>query len=88
MDVLDYFGDGENVYLRGFGSFIVKHRAKKVANISKGISIEVAAHNIYGIQAFEGIAAKVITFKNMNDICQAVKKRKRHKMSTHKRKKD
>lgn len=37
----------ENVYLRGFGSFIVKHRAKKTArNISKNTTITIAAHDI------------------------------------------
>ncbi len=39
--------DGENVYLRGFGSFIVKQRAEKTArNISKNITITIPAHNI------------------------------------------
>ncbi len=38
---------GENVYLRGFGSFITKKRAAKVArNISQNTSIKVPAHNI------------------------------------------
>ncbi len=38
---------GENVYLRGFGSFILKKRAKKVArNISKNTTIEIPEHNI------------------------------------------
>lgn len=38
---------GENVYLRGFGSFITKVRAAKVArNISKSISIQVPEHRI------------------------------------------
>ena len=37
----------ENVYLRGFGSFILKHRAQKVArNIAKNTSITIPAHNI------------------------------------------
>lgn len=37
----------ENVYLRGFGSFIVKHRAQKTArNISKKETITIPAHNI------------------------------------------
>lgn len=37
----------ENVYLRGFGSFIVKQRAEKTArNISKNTSIIIPAHNI------------------------------------------
>ncbi len=36
-----------NVYLRGFGSFIVKKRAQKVArNISKNITITIPEHNI------------------------------------------
>lgn len=38
---------GHNVYLRGFGSFIIKHRAQKTArNITKGKSMTVPAHNI------------------------------------------
>ncbi len=38
---------GENVYLRGFGSFIVKTRAEKTArNISKNTTIIIPAHNI------------------------------------------
>ena len=37
----------ENVYLRGFGSFIVKQRAEKTArNISKNTSIVIPAHSI------------------------------------------
>lgn len=38
---------GDNVYLRGFGSFTVKHRAEKTArNISKNTALIVPAHNI------------------------------------------
>ena len=37
----------ENVYLRGFGSFIVKHRAQKTArNISKNITLVIEAHDL------------------------------------------
>lgn len=40
-------GKNENVYLRGFGSFIVKKRAQKTArNISKNTSMVIPAHNI------------------------------------------
>ncbi len=46
-NVKDSLGKGENVYLRGFGSFVVKTRAQKVArNISKNTSIIIPAHNI------------------------------------------
>ena len=38
---------GKNVYLRGFGSFVVKERAQKTGrNISKNTSIIIPAHNI------------------------------------------
>ena len=38
---------GENVYLRGFGTFHLKHRAEKVArDISKNTTIRVPAHDI------------------------------------------
>ena len=36
----------QNVYLRGFGSFIIKHRAAKTArNISKNTTITIPAHD-------------------------------------------
>ena len=39
--------NGQNVYLRGFGSFIVKERAEKTGrNISKNTTIIIPAHNI------------------------------------------
>ena len=67
---------GENVYLRGFGSFIVKKRAQKTArNISKNTTIIIPAHNI---PAFK--PAK-------HTVMPSGKKRKGHKMATHKRKK-
>jgi DNA-binding protein HU-beta len=38
---------GENVYLRGFGSFVVKKRAQKTGrNISKNTTIVIPAHYI------------------------------------------
>ena len=49
-----------NVYLRGFGSFIVKKRAKKVArNISKNTTITIPAHNIPAFRPAKSFAAKV-----------------------------
>lgn len=39
--------DGENVYIRGFGSFVIKKRAKKVGrHIKKGAAIEIPEHFI------------------------------------------
>ena len=45
--VIDALADGENVYLRGFGSFNVKKRAQKTARtISKNTTIIIPEHNI------------------------------------------
>lgn len=48
MEVIkDSLTHGENVYLRGFGSFTVKKRAAKTArNISKNTTLIVPEHNI------------------------------------------
>jgi len=46
-EVKNSLSEGENVYLRGFGSFIVKRRAEKTGrNISKNITIKIPAHSI------------------------------------------
>ena len=50
----------ENVYLRGFGSFIIKKRATKVArNISKNTTITIPEHNIPAFKPVKSFVAKV-----------------------------
>ena len=48
MDVVkESLSKDKNVYLRGFGSFVVKTRAQKTArNISKNTTIIIPAHSI------------------------------------------
>ena len=51
---------GNNVYLRGFGSFIVKKRATKVArNISKNTTITIPEHNIPAFKPAKSFASEV-----------------------------
>ena len=46
-EVINSLKDGQNVYLRGFGSFIIKTRAEKTGrNISKNTTLKIPAHNI------------------------------------------
>ena len=46
-EVKNSLENGDNVYLRGFGSFIIKRRAEKTGrNISKNTTIKIPAHNI------------------------------------------
>ncbi|MBW8327323.1 MAG: integration host factor subunit beta [Prolixibacteraceae bacterium] len=52
--------EGNNVYLRGFGSFIVKKRAKKVArNISKNTTIIIPEHFIPAFKPTEKFLEQV-----------------------------
>jgi len=45
--VKDSLSKNDNVYLRGFGSFVIKQRAEKTArNISKNTTIIIPAHSI------------------------------------------
>ncbi|MEO6882408.1 MAG: HU family DNA-binding protein [Bacteroidia bacterium] len=51
---------GDNVYLRGFGSFIVKKRAEKTGrNISKNTAIIIPAHNIPAFKPAKTFTEKV-----------------------------
>ena len=45
--IRDAMCNEENVYLRGFGTFVVKKRAEKTArNITKEVTITIPAHDI------------------------------------------
>jgi DNA-binding protein HU-beta len=56
----DSLTGGSNVYLRGFGSFIVKKRAEKTArNISKNTTVIVPAHNIPSFKPAKEFVAQV-----------------------------
>ncbi len=56
----DSLTGGNNVYLRGFGSFIVKKRAEKTArNISKNTTVIVPAHNIPSFKPAKEFVAQV-----------------------------
>lgn len=52
----------ENVYLRGFGSFIIKHRAQKAArNITKQTTMTIPAHDIPAFKPSKSFVAAVKT---------------------------
>lgn len=53
---------GENVYLRGFGSYIVKTRAEKTGrNILKNQAIIIPAHNIPAFKPAKSFVERVKT---------------------------
>ena len=64
QEVINSLEKGENVYLRGFGSFIIKTRAEKTGrNISKNTTLKLPAHNIPSFKPakvfVEGVKKKV-----------------------------
>ena len=64
QSVIDAMENGENVYLRGFGSFIVKKRAEKTGrNISKNTTLIIPEHFVPTFKPsktfIEGVKSKV-----------------------------
>ena len=50
----------ENVYIRGFGTFTVKHRAQKTArNISKNTTLVIDAHDFPAFKPAKSFIAKM-----------------------------
>jgi DNA-binding protein HU-beta len=57
--------EGRNIYIRGFGSFIVKKRAEKVGrNIKKNLTVIIPAHYI---PAFKPSKEFVADLKHLDD---------------------
>ena len=60
--VKDSLAEGENIYVRGFGSFINKKRAKKVArNISKNTAIIIDEHYVPSFKPSKIFTEKIKT---------------------------
>ena len=52
--------DGKDVYLRGFGSFVLKDRAEKTArNMSKNTTIKIPAHAIPSFKPSKSFVSEV-----------------------------
>ena len=52
--------NGEDVFLRGFGSFVVKKRAEKTArDMAKNTTITIPAHNIPAFKPAKSFVAEV-----------------------------
>ena len=56
----DSLAKGQPVYLRGFGSFIIKHRAEKAArNITRNTTMTIPAHDIPAFKPAKVFVASV-----------------------------
>jgi DNA-binding protein HU-beta len=62
--VRDSMAKNKNIYLRGFGTFLVKKRAKKTArNISKNTTMIIPEHFVPTFKPSKGFLAKLKTMK-------------------------
>jgi DNA-binding protein HU-beta len=66
-NVKEALADGENVYIRGFGSFITKKRAAKVGrNIKQNTSVFIPEHYIPAFKPAKEFTDEVKKLKTSN----------------------
>lgn len=67
-EVKDTLSQGENIYIRGFGSFITKKRAAKVGrNIKKNIAVEIPEHFIPAFKPAKEFVQEVKKLKTVKE---------------------
>jgi len=66
--VKNSLANGENIYIRGFGSFITKKRAAKIGrNIKKNIAVEIPEHFIPAFKPAKEFMLEIKTSKNVKE---------------------
>jgi DNA-binding protein HU-beta len=59
-EIKDSLSKGENIYIRGFGSFITKKRAAKIGrNIKKNVAVHIPEHFIPAFKPSKEFVAEV-----------------------------
>ena len=67
--VKDSMSEGDNIYVRGFGSFINKKRAKKIArNISKNTAIVIDEHYVPAFKPSKVFIDKIKNSKKVKEL--------------------
>ena len=67
-EVKDTLASGENIYIRGFGSFITKKRAAKIGrNIKKNIAVEIPEHFIPAFKPAKEFMLEIKSLKNIKE---------------------
>ena len=63
---------GENIYIRGFGSFITKKRAAKIGrNIKKNIAVQIPEHFIPAFKPAKEFMQEIKSSKNIKESSEA-----------------
>jgi len=65
-EVKDTLSSGENIYIRGFGSFITKKRASKIGrNIKKNVAVHIPEHYIPAFKPAKEFTTEVKKLKEV-----------------------
>ncbi len=68
-EIKSTLSNGENLYIRGFGSFIIKKRAAKIGrNIKKNISVAIPEHFIPAFKPAKEFVQEIKTSANIKEI--------------------
>ncbi len=68
-EVKKSLSDGENIYIRGFGSFIIKKRAAKIGrNIKKNVAVEIPEHFIPAFKPAKEFMLEIKSSKNIKEV--------------------
>lgn len=66
--VKNSLASGENIYIRGFGSFITKKRAAKIGrNIKKNVAVEIPEHFIPAFKPAKEFMLEIKSSKNIKE---------------------
>ena len=64
-EIKEAMAEGQNVYIRGFGSFVVKTRKRKIGrNIKKNIAVEIPEQKVPAFKPAKMFVSKVREGKN------------------------
>ena len=68
-EIKSTLANGENLYIRGFGSFIIKKRAAKIGrNITKNVAVSIPEHFIPAFKPAKEFVQDIKTSPNIKEI--------------------
>lgn len=68
-EIKSTLSNGENLYIRGFGSFIIKKRAAKIGrNIKKNVAVAIPEHFIPAFKPAKEFVQEIKTSANIKEI--------------------
>src|SRR6185436_20132807 len=72
-EVKESLSNGQNIYIRGFGSFITKKRAAKIGrNIKKNIAVEIPEHFIPAFKPAKEFMQEIKSSKNVKESTETI----------------